>query len=58
MVGGVAEAHRLLQMAVHTLRSFQYGNSSTEFAKNQADSIERFLVTGEPQTIEGKKAAR
>jgi hypothetical protein len=48
------EARRLLQASSHTLRSYQYDNSATEPAKDMADSIDRFLETGEPQTLVGK----
>src|SRR5579862_3005063 len=51
------EQRRLLEIAVHTLRSFQYGNAATDFAKDQADAIDRFLKTGEPQTLAGKGKA-
>jgi hypothetical protein len=50
------EARRLLVAASHTLRSYQYGNAATDLAGNIADSIDRFLATGEPQTLEGKAA--
>lgn len=53
-----AESHRLLAAAGHALRSYQYGNAASELAQEMADSIDNFLETGEPQTIEGKKAAR
>jgi hypothetical protein len=48
------EARRLLQASSHTLRSYQYDNAATEPAKDMADSIDRFLKTGEPQTLIGK----
>lgn len=51
------EQRRLLEMASHALRSFQYGNSATDLAAEQADAIDRFLKTGEPQTLEGKRIA-
>jgi len=50
----VEEAKRLLQAASHSLRSYQYGNAATEPAGDMADSIDRFLKTGEPQTLVGK----
>jgi len=50
------EARRLLAAASHALRSYQYGNSATELAAEIADAIDNFLETGEPQTLEGKKA--
>lgn len=48
------EAQRLLEMASHCLRSYQYGNSATQGAADGADAIDRFLKTGEPQTLAGK----
>lgn len=54
----VLESGRLLRAAAHALRSYQYGNAATDLAEEMADSIDKFLATGEPQTIEGKKAAR
>jgi hypothetical protein len=50
------EARRLLAAASRALRSYQYGNSATELAAEIADAIDNFLETGEPQTLEGKKA--
>lgn len=50
------EARRLLEMASHCLRSYQYGNSATQGAEDGADAIDKFLETGEPQTIAGKAA--
>ena len=51
----VAECDRLLQMAAHALRSYQYGNAATDLAADQANAIEKFLATGEPQTLAGKR---
>jgi len=48
------EARRLLKATSHTLRSYQYENAATEPAKDMADAIDRFLKTGEPETIVGK----
>ena len=48
------EQRRLLEMASHCLRSYQYGNSATQGAADGADAIDRFLKTGEPQTVEGR----
>jgi hypothetical protein len=50
------EMRRLLEAASHGLRSYQYGNAATDPAKDMADSIDRFLNTGEPQTLEGRAA--
>lgn len=38
------EFMRALRGASHALRSFQYGNASDEFAKNQADAIDAVLA--------------
>jgi hypothetical protein len=54
--GTVDESFRLLKTASHTLRSYQYGNAATDPAKDMADAIDRFLETGEPQTLVGKAA--
>lgn len=48
------EARRLLEAASHTLRSYQYGNAALGPAEDMADSLDRFLATGEPQTLAGK----
>ena len=48
------EARRLLEASSHSLRSYQYGNAATELAEDMADAIDRFLKTGEPQTLVGK----
>ena len=48
------EARRLLVAAGHALRSYQYGNAATGPAEEMADSIDRFIATGEPQTLVGK----
>jgi len=50
----VEESKRLLEAASHTLRSYQYGNAATEPAGDMADAIDKFLATGEPQTLVGK----
>lgn len=50
----MAEAHRLLEAASQALRSYQYGNAATDLAQEMAESIDRFLATGEPQTLAGK----
>jgi hypothetical protein len=50
------EARRLLSAAAHALRSYQFGNAATETAKDMADAIDKFLATGEPQTLVGKAA--
>lgn len=52
------EQRRLLVGALHGLRSYQHGNSAPELAGTMADSIDRFLSTGEVQTIEGKAQSR
>ena len=52
----LAECCRLLIAASHALRSYEYGNAATEPAKDMADAIDRFLATGEPETIAGKAA--
>ena len=49
------EARRLLEAASHTLRSYQYGNAALGPAEDMADSLDRFLKTGEPQTLVGKE---
>jgi hypothetical protein len=49
-----AEAYRLLKAASHALRSYEHGNSATDSAKDMADAIDRFLQTGEPETLVGK----
>lgn len=54
----VEEAKRLLEAASHTLRSYQFGNSATGPAKDMADCIDRFVATGEPQTLAGKAAKK
>lgn len=54
LVGTMAESHRLLIAASHALRSYQYGNAATDSAKDMAESIDRFIATGEPQTLVGK----
>lgn len=48
------EARRILVAASHTLRSYQYENAATQPAEEMADAIDRFLATGEPQTLVGK----
>lgn len=48
------EAKRLLEAASHALKSYAYGNSATDLAKDLAESIDTFLATGEPQTLAGK----
>lgn len=50
------EARRLLEAASHTLRSYQYENAATEPAKDMADALDKFLATGEPQTLVGRRA--
>lgn len=54
--GECDEARRILLAASHSLRSYQYGNSALEPAGDMADSIDKFLATGEPQTLAGKAA--
>lgn len=54
-IGERDEQRRLLEMASHALHSYQHGNSATESAAEQADAIDRFLATGEPQTLVGKE---
>jgi len=54
IVFDVEEAKRLLEAASHALRSYQYGNAATELAEEMVEAIERFLETGEPQTLVGK----
>lgn len=51
------EGRRLLEMASHVLRSYQYGNAATELAEEAAGAIDRFLQTGKPETLEGKAVA-
>ena len=51
-----SESQRLLQAASHALRSYEFGNSAIDSAKDMADAIDRFLRTGEPQTLIGKAA--
>jgi hypothetical protein len=51
----VDESFRLLKAASHGFRSYQHGNAATALAQEMADSIDKFLATGEPQTIAGKK---
>ena len=46
----------MLIAASHALRSYEYGNAAPELAKEMADAIDRFLATGEPETIAGKAA--
>ena len=52
-----SETQRLLRAASHALRSYEHGNSATDSAKDMADAIDRFLRTGEPQTLIGKATA-
>ena len=42
----IAELKKLLQAASHALRSYQYGNASTELAKACADKIDAALTEG------------
>jgi hypothetical protein len=51
------EAERLLRAASHALKSYALGNAATDLANEMAESIDKFLSTGEPQTIEGRKEA-
>lgn len=53
-IGEREEQRRLLEMASHCLRSYQYGNSATQGAEDGANAIDKFLKTGEPQTLAGK----
>jgi hypothetical protein len=48
------ESHRLLEAASHALKSYAFGNTATDLAKDMAESIDRFIATGEPQTLVGK----
>ena len=54
MVATIDEAHRLLTAASHALKSYAFGNVATDLAEEMAESIDRFLLTGEPQTLAGK----
>lgn len=45
------EAERLLQAASYALKSYAFGNSAPDLAKDMATSIDRFLATGEPQIL-------
>ena len=49
------EAKRILIAASHALRSYEYGNVAIGLAKEMADAIDKFIVTGEFQTLEEKK---
>jgi len=57
-IGERDEQRRLLEMASHCVRSYQYGNSATDLAEELADAIDTFLATGEPQTLQGKAAKK
>jgi len=48
------ESRRLLTAASHALKSYAYGNTATALAEELAESIDRFLATGKPETIAGK----
>ena len=48
------ESRRLLVAASHALKSYAFGNSATDLAEELSASIDRFLATGEPETISGK----
>lgn len=52
------ECRRLLEAASHALKSYAYGNAATDLAKDMADSIDRFLSTGKPETLVGKGIQR
>ena len=52
----MAESARLLAAASHALKSYAYGNAATALAEDMAQRIDRFLATGEPQTLEGKRS--
>jgi hypothetical protein len=49
-----SESWRLLEAASHALKSYACGNAAPDLAEEMAESIDRFLATGEPQTIVGK----
>lgn len=40
------EMLQLLRASYNALRSYQYGNTATELAKEIADRIEKFLLPG------------
>jgi hypothetical protein len=50
----LAESLRLLEAASHALKSYAYGNAATDLASDIARLIDKFLATGEPQTLVGK----
>ena len=39
----MSEEEKLLKAAYAALRSYQYGNQSTELAKSTADAIDKYL---------------
>lgn len=41
-----SEFHTLLTAASHALRSYQYGNSATDLAKEMADRIDKEIANG------------
>jgi hypothetical protein len=61
---GMKTSSQLLLAASHALRSYQYGNSATELAKEVADEVDAFLVsnlnqqqTAAPQPAAAQKKA-
>jgi len=45
LIAAAPEMHKFLTAASHALRSYQYGNSATEPAKDLADLIDAVLLT-------------
>ncbi len=52
-----ADLYAALTAAVHALRSYQYGNASTELAETIADSCDAVLAKAVPQPEPGLSAA-
>lgn len=49
----MSEDGKLLRAAFHALRSYQFGNGSTELAKSTADAIEERLRRAHPALAPG-----